>query len=249
MSDKAPRVPHRGLPRRPVTPQSRPPASDTTAENSAAQPQDTGPEAVTEAIPAVVTRKQAPEQTRPVTEENTRPGRRRDKNKSPAGERQRRLCERLALEGSFLDPGEAHHVPEEPPAPGPERPTPARALSSRVITLTLILIVSLFMLFPAITTYVRQQNDLHAIQAEIAEEEATQERLSDELKRLKDPEYLRQQARERIGKSMPGEKQYVVIDEPKKSRPSTTKVKPGEYRQGLPWGDGLWDSVMRSSTP
>jgi cell division protein FtsB len=170
------------------------------------------------------------------------------KRGATAAERARRLRERLVLEGAIHDPGDhARPAPVSRQA-GPDRPTPARALSTRVITLSIILIVSGFTLFPATTTYLRQQGEYRAAQAKIAKEEATKERLTDELKRWDDPEYVKQQARERIGQAEPGETQYVVKGEAKTTR-RTTSVEPGQYRQGLPWGDGLWDSVMRASTP
>ncbi|WP_158595380.1 FtsB family cell division protein [Galactobacter caseinivorans] len=181
--------------------------------------------------------------------ENLPGGARRRKNQDPA-KQQRRLIERVALEGAIREAGEAPRVVERVPAPRATAPTPARSLSTRVIALTVILIVSGFMLFPAVTTYVRQQTELRAAQADIAEQQAAQDRLQDELKRWEDPEYVQQQARDRIGQALPGEKQYVVKGEPPRSdEEQAAAVKPGEYRQGLPWGDGLWDSVVRSSTP
>jgi cell division protein FtsB len=174
-------------------------------------------------------------------------GQQRKRGTSPA-ERARRLRERLVLEGAIHDPGDdARPVPIIEQT-GPDRPTPARALSTRVITLSIILIVSGFTLFPATSTYLRQQGEYRAAQAKISEEEATKERLTDELKRWDDPEYVKQQARERIGQAERGETQYVVKGKAKPTVKKTT-VEPGQYRQGLPWGDGLWDSVMRASTP
>lgn len=181
--------------------------------------------------------------------ENMPGGARRRKNQDPA-KQQRRLIERVALEGAIRDAGEAPRSVERVPAPRATAPTPARSLSTRVIALTVILIVSGFMLFPAVTTYVRQQTELRAAQADIAKQQAAQDRLQAELKRWDDPEYVQQQARDRIGQALPGEKQYVVNGEPPQTEEErSAAVKPGEYRQGLPWGDGLWDSVVRSSTP
>jgi cell division protein FtsB len=233
--DKAPRVPYRGHPR-----PSEPDAAPTPAEHEA--------EAPTEAIPLV-----PPRAEDEGTQARTAP---RDGAASHGGRRARtsvadgarRLRERLALEGAIHDPGDDARPAPTPRAAGPERPTPARALSTRVITLSIILIICGFTLFPATTTYLRQQSELNAARAELAEEQATEERLTDELKRWDDPEYVKQQARERIGMAVPGEKQYVNVGEPKTSQRVTT-VEPGEYRQGLPWGDGLWDSVMRASKP
>lgn len=235
MSDKAPRVPHRERPR------PKPPVHE-----------DSSSESPTEAIPVVrpePSQKTDKPEKKPAPERQPKESKEQRQKKLQAADRTRRLRERLALEGSIKDPGE--HVPSAPEAaqPGPARPTPARALSSRVIILSLILIVSGFTLFPATTTYVRQQSDMHKAHAQLQEAKAKEQRLTDENKRLKDPEYLRQQARERIGLAMPGEKQYVVKGQPGKPENATQPVKPGEYRQGLPWGDGLWDSVMRASKP
>lgn len=163
-------------------------------------------------------------------------------------DRQRRLRERQALVGAIREQvGAAAR-----PGGDTERahaPVPARALSTRVIALALILIVSGFMLFPAVTTFVRQQGELHQAQAGIEREQATQDALQAELKRWDDPEYVKQQARARIGQAEPGEKVYVVKGKPVATDSEGSVVKPGEYRQGLPWGDGVWDSVLRAATP
>ncbi|MGO2632715.1 MAG: FtsB family cell division protein [Galactobacter sp.] len=242
MSDKAPRVPYRGKRTPPVVrtsgtdpevpddqasaPTAAEPAARAATASASRAPASGEPEAATASIPVV-----------------------RPKKKHPSvADGARRLRERMALEGAIHDPGDdARPAPAVPPEV-PDRPTPARALSTRVITLSLILIISGFTLFPTTTTYLRQQGELRAAQAKLAEETATKERLDDELKRWDDPEYVKQQARERIGMAVPGEKQYVNVGEPKGTQRATS-VEPGEYRQGLPWGDGLWDSVMRASNP
>ncbi|WP_394163249.1 FtsB family cell division protein [Galactobacter valiniphilus] len=174
-------------------------------------------------------------------------GVRRRRRHDPA-DRERRLIERTALEGAIRDPG---HAPRpRPSAPRATTPVPARALSTRVLALALILIVSGFMLFPAVTTYVRQNAELRSAQALLAQEKQTKENLQAELDRWDDPEFVRQQARERIQRFLPGEKRYVVIGVPEESATEEdTTLTPGEYRQGLPWGDGLIDSVVRTSTP
>lgn len=163
-------------------------------------------------------------------------------------DRQRRLRERQALVGAIREQVGAAARPggESDRA---HAPVPARALSTRVIALALILIVSGFMLFPAVTTFVRQQGELHQAQAGIEREQATQDALQAELKRWDDPEYVKQQARARIGQAEPGEKVYVVKGKPVATDSEGSVVKPGEYRQGLPWGDGVWDSVLRAATP
>lgn len=174
-------------------------------------------------------------------------GVRRRRRHDPA-DRERRLIERTALEGAIRDPG---HAPQpRPSAPRATAPVAARALSTRVLALALILIVSGFMLFPAVTTYVRQNAELRSAQALLAQEKQTKENLQAELDRWDDPEFVRQQARERIQRFLPGEKRYVVIGAPEESAAEEdTTLTPGEYRQGLPWGDGLVDSVVRTSTP
>lgn len=177
------------------------------------------------------------------------PGGVRRKRKQDPQDRERRLIERTALEGAIRDPGSG---PRPAPAAKPRAtaPTPARALSTRVLALAIILIIATFMLFPAITTYVRQSAELRSAQELLAQEEAKRDALQTELDRWDDPDYVRQQARERIQRFLPGEKRYVVIGAPADAEEGTTAaVEPGEYRQGLPWGDGLWDSVLRASTP
>jgi len=178
------------------------------------------------------------------------PGGVRRRRKQDPEDRQRRLIERTALEGAIRDPGEGYLPRDEAAPPRPTAPVAARSLSTRVLALVLILIVSGFMLFPAVTTYARQRDELRAAQDQLAQEQATQEQLKEQLARWDDPNYVRQQARERIQRFLPGEKRYVVIGAPEQSGDTNaTTVRPDEYRQGLPWGDGLWDTVVRTSTP
>lgn len=117
----------------------------------------------------------------------------------------------------------------------------------RVIVLTIVVIISAVTMFPALTTLGNQTAELNKARADIAQAKAEQERLDRELKRWDDPEYIKQQSRNRLNVYSPGEKLYVPVGKPAKKKLASTSH-PSGYRQGLPWAEGLWDSTVSLGT-
>ena len=152
-----------------------------------------------------------------------------------------RLTERAALQGAIRSTGK--RTPAEKNKPAPQQPVPAKSLSMRVIVLTIVVAISVVTVFPALTTLGQQTAELNKARADIAKAKAEQERLTRELKRWDDPEYIRQQSRNRLNVYAPGEKLYVPVGKPAKKKLASTNH-PSGYRQGLPWVEGLWDSTV-----
>ena len=152
-----------------------------------------------------------------------------------------RLTERAALQGAIRSTGK--RTPAEKNKPAPQQPVPAKSLSMRVIVLTIVIAISVVTVFPALTTLGQQTAELNKARADIAKAKAEQERLTRELKRWDDPEYIRQQSRNRLNVYAPGEKLYVPVGKPAKKKLASTNH-PSGYRQGLPWVEGLWDSTV-----
>lgn len=124
---------------------------------------------------------------------------------------------------------------------------PERTFSGRLIVLTLVTLVVISFLVPTVRTFFQQRAEISELEADIAEEQQLQAELETDLARWEDPDYVRQQARERINLVMPGERRYHVIGEPEASSDIPEHHEPGEVRTDLPWGDALWDSLVRAA--
>ncbi|MDO5493478.1 MAG: septum formation initiator family protein [Nesterenkonia sp.] len=125
---------------------------------------------------------------------------------------------------------------------------PERTVSGRMIVLTLVALVVLSFMVPTARTYFQQRAEVSQLEAEIAQEQERQGDLEADIARWDDPEYVRQQARERINLVMPGERRYQIVGELDEAGTDVPEnQESGEVRTDLPWADALWDSVMRSA--
>lgn len=173
----------------------------------------------------------------------------------------RRLEEREQVSGEIRTPADitakrakraaAHPAgtsQRSPKTPASSRTlVPERTFSGRMIVLTLVTLVVISFLVPTVRTYFQQRAEISELEAEIAAEQELQTELETDLARWDDPEYVRQQARERINLVMPGERRYHVIGEPEIAADIPEHHEPGEVRTDLPWGDALWDSLVRAA--
>ena len=136
-----------------------------------------------------------------------------------------------------LSPGRAHE-----PAP-----VPARAFSGRMLALAVVLVAITIMLAPTVRVFLNQRAEISALEADIASKKAEQEGLRQEISRWEDPNYVKQQARDRINMVMPGETSYWVFGEA--GSPSAASSGPSaQGDQDQPWLAGLWDSLRRAAT-
>ncbi len=173
----------------------------------------------------------------------------------------RRLEEREQVSGEIRTPADitakrarrAASAPAVTAKPSQKTPVssrtlvPERTFSGRMIVLTLVTLVVISFLVPTVRTYFQQRAEISELEAEIAAEQQLQNELETDLARWDDPEYVRQQARERINLVMPGERRYHVIGEPEIPADVPEHHEPGEVRTDLPWGDALWDSLVRAA--
>lgn len=125
------------------------------------------------------------------------------------------------------------------------RPVPAKAFSGRLLVLAMVTLVVTVLLAPSVSTYLHQRSDIAALEAEIASEKETARNLESQLGRWEDPNYIKQQARERIFLVMPGETRYLVKGE---HGVENAEQDAAEEAEDLQWVDSLWDSVKRSAT-
>jgi hypothetical protein len=99
--------------------------------------------------------------------------------------------------------------------------------------------------------YLKQRQDIATTTAQIATSQQNIERLSDEIARWNDPDYVKAQARNRLGWVLPGETGYRVIGPDGKPITGEAEIaaeqsKPKPQRA---WYDKMWGSVETADNP
>lgn len=135
---------------------------------------------------------------------------------------------------------------------GPEHldPVPAKAFSGRMLALFVVMIAITIMLAPTVKIFFEKRAEIAALQADISDKRAQQDELRRQVSRWQDPNYVKQQARDRINMVMPGETGYWVFgsDLPAGSSSGAAGAGSAQDPAVLPWVDSLWDSIRRSAT-
>ncbi|MDV8149203.1 septum formation initiator family protein [Arthrobacter sp. B10-11] len=129
-------------------------------------------------------------------------------------------------------------------------PVPAKAFSGRMLALAVVMIAITIMLAPTVKIFIDKRAEIAALEADIAARQAEQEGLKLQVSRWQDPNYVKQQARDRINMVMPGETGYWVFgsDLPAGTASGQAGSGSAEDPANLPWVDSLWESIRRSAT-
>ena len=136
----------------------------------------------------------------------------------------RRLAEREQISGEIRTPAEItarRAKRSDKPQRASTRPSkktpvsaqalvPERTFSGRLIVLTIVTLVVISFLVPTVRTYLQQSEEIEEMSEQIADE-AAPGRAVLHSERWDDPEFVRQQARERINLVMPGERRYPHV--------------------------------------
>lgn len=140
--------------------------------------------------------------------------------------------------------GSAQPDPEEAP-----QPVPAKAFSGRMLALAVVMIAITIMLAPTVKVFFDKKAEIDALNADIAARQAEGDVLRQQVSRWQDPNYVKQQARDRINMVMPGETGYWVFgsDLPAGESSSPTGAA-AQDPADLPWVDSLWESIRRAAT-
>lgn len=128
-----------------------------------------------------------------------------------------------------------------------DRPEPARQFSGRAVALLAVLFIAALIMAQPLQLLLEQQADITHAQQQLDQENEREQELETQLQRWEDPAFVQQQARERFNMVMPGEHQYLVIDdeEDKVAEPDPG-VAPLDEDVELGWADRLWGSVLSS---
>lgn len=123
-------------------------------------------------------------------------------------------------------------------------------ITQRAVALLVVVGLLVLSYVGTMRIYLDQQSDMATARTQIAERSATIAQLEDELSRWSDPDYIKTQARERLGWVMPGEVGYRVIG-------TDGSVVSGEVGsiQGnndpvnQAWYEKVWSSVQAADQP
>jgi len=144
-------------------------------------------------------------------------------------------------------------TPVVPVAAPPERRAKGGhgfGLTRRALALVAVLAVLGLSYARSLTLYLSQQHEIEATQAANDERQARIDELEDEVTRWSDPDYVRAQARARLGWVMPGEIGYRVIgpDGVVIGADTTPVEEPSQGETG-PWYEQVWAQVKSADLP
>jgi cell division protein FtsB len=118
-----------------------------------------------------------------------------------------------------------------------------------MLALAVVMIAITIMLAPTVKIFFDKRAELAALSDDISARQTEGDRLRQQISRWQDPNYVKQQARDRINMVMPGETGYWVFgsDLPAGSS-SSQNAAAAQDPADLPWVDSLWESVRRAAT-
>ncbi|WP_241152916.1 FtsB family cell division protein [Neoactinobaculum massilliense] len=124
---------------------------------------------------------------------------------------------------------------------------PPRRLSMRLLWVTVFAALAIIIIAPTLTRYASQQEQLRSLRSELGTVQQSTEELQHELHLWQDTDYVKSQARARLGYVMPGERLYVVQDPNKGTAEEQLQERVNsvnrERRENTPWYVTLWDSI------
>lgn len=150
------------------------------------------------------------------------------------------------------DPRSAGDEPDRAPEPLPSgrlrRYTTGRVRVGMLAALAFVLLM-VFLAAPTTKIYLDQRAEIAQLEASIQEKTETRDALREELDLWENPEYVKQQAGERLMMVEPGQRSYLVVgaDEVGEQAPSSSAL--GEEARSPAWADALWGSVKDSAWP
>jgi cell division protein FtsB len=129
-------------------------------------------------------------------------------------------------------------------------PVPAKAFSGRMLALAVVMVAITIMLAPTVKIFIDKRAEIAALESDISDSKANQDNLKRQVSRWQDPNYVKQQARDRINMVMPGETGYWVFgsDLPAGASGSQPSASETQDPADVPWVDSLWESIRRSAT-
>jgi cell division protein FtsB len=119
-----------------------------------------------------------------------------------------------------------------------------------MLALAVVMVAITIMLAPTVKIFIDKRAEIAALESDIADSKAAQDNLKRQVSRWQDPNYVKQQARDRINMVMPGETGYWVFGSDLPAGVSGSQPSAAETQDpaDVPWVDSLWESIRRSAT-
>ena len=130
-----------------------------------------------------------------------------------------------------------------------------RGISTRLLILFIVLFAVAVTLAPPTQHYFAQRSQISALEADVESNKKKLLEARAELQRWRDPDYVRDQARERLHFVLPGERQYIILGATSQVDGSTQTAAPinQEFPLGVPWYSRVISSItsvgVGTSTP
>lgn len=133
------------------------------------------------------------------------------------------------------------------------RPAGGRpAFTRRALALAVVLAMLVLSYASSLRVWFDQERDIAALHLEVQQRQQRIDDLNSELARWQDPNYVRAQARERLGWVVPGDTGYRVVGpdgQPLGGRiDSSRRISPSEQLPD-PWWGKVWGSVQTADHP
>lgn len=119
-------------------------------------------------------------------------------------------------------------------------------LSLRMVAVLAFAALAVLIVITPLRGYIAQQEQIRALHSELESSEAHIEQLKESIALWQDPEYVRAQARERLGYVMPGQTLYFVTGgeaDPEKAAAQRVQEANDARRAITPFYVTLWDSI------
>ena len=121
-----------------------------------------------------------------------------------------------------------------------------RRTSNRVLALSAILFILALTIAPPVKHYFTQRAQISALKSQLSADNAALQKARQELSLWKDPDFIKSQARERLHFVLPGERQYIVIDNSTTDSNNTTTTVASALTDGQPWYARLIASISET---
>ena len=121
-----------------------------------------------------------------------------------------------------------------------------RRTSNRVLALSAILFFLALTIAPPVKHYFTQRAQISALKSQLSADQTALQKARQELLLWQDPEYIKTQARERLHFVLPGERQYIVVDDSSSNSSNGTTKVASALTDGQPWYSRLIASISET---
>jgi len=121
-----------------------------------------------------------------------------------------------------------------------------RRTSNRVLALSAIFFILALTIAPPVKHYFTQRAQISALKSQLSADNSALQKARQELLLWQDPDYIKSQARERLHFVLPGERQYIVIDNSTADSNNTPTKIASALTDGQPWYSRLIASISET---